>query len=66
MESELAKYKALYENEKEHSKTLEAIIDRLLDALPNSPIHEVRELNEFFKPPYKFTCNTENTGEANE
>lgn len=33
LETELQKYKLLYDNEKEHVKTLEAIIMRLLDLL---------------------------------
>lgn len=59
MKSELEKYKALYENEKEHTKTLNTIINKLIEMIPGAPIQEVRELNDFFKPPYKFTCNTE-------
>lgn len=47
LETELQKYKLLYDNEKEHVKTLEAIIMRLLDLLevskPSNPPSYTKE-----------------------
>lgn len=48
------KYKALYENEKDHSDTLYRIIQKLL---VGGNIGDPNILGpEWLKPPYKFTC----------
>lgn len=51
------KYKALYQNEKSHSDTLEKIINKIIESKENLHIyHEVTKDNHGLTPPYKVTC----------
>lgn len=63
--NELEKYKALYENEKDHTDTLLRIIFKMFDLLDSDKQQMIRPLLEefpkrdpYFNPPYKFTCDT--------
>ena len=60
MIKEVEKYKALYENEKDHSDTLMRIINILIRYLPQSAKSEDKKSNKhddwFGDPPYDFTC----------
>ena len=59
LKKEVEKYKALYENEKDHSDTLMRIINILLNNPPKSSKDEEKanKHNDWFgDPPYDFTC----------
>ena len=51
------KYKALYQNEKSHSDTLERIINKIVESNDNyHTYHEIIKDNHGLTPPYKVTC----------
>lgn len=52
------KYKALYENEKDHSNTLVQIIDKIVSSDKDKIIYKELKDEGFLKPPYKITCET--------